>query len=58
VLFGRSRTCPTDAFTTKRGGKNFLIVRAFVGDSTMMSGFFNLFPVLRNPEPRRMIKRP
>jgi hypothetical protein len=27
-----------DALTTKRAGKNFLIVLAFVGDSTMMSG--------------------
>jgi hypothetical protein len=28
--------------TTNLAGKNFLIVRAFVGDSTMISGFFKL----------------
>jgi hypothetical protein len=39
VDLGKSRTCPTDALTTKRGGKNFLMVLAFVGDSTMISGF-------------------
>ncbi len=40
VDLGRSRTWPTDAFTTKRGGRNFLIVCAFFGDSTMIRGFF------------------
>src|ERR1700676_1375514 len=39
VDFGRSRTWPTEAFTTYRAGKNFLMVLAFVGDSTMISGF-------------------
>src|ERR1035438_5491529 len=48
VDFGRSRTWPTDAFTTKRAGKNFLMVLAFVGDSTMISGFATAPPVLVN----------
>src|ERR1700685_3728579 len=39
VDFGRSRTCPTDALTTYRAGRNFLMVLAFVGDSTMIRGF-------------------
>src|ERR1017187_4877627 len=60
VDFGRSRTWPTDAFTTKRAGKNFLMVLAFVGDSTMISGFatappvlVNAFSILSGVKPRR-----
>src|ERR1043165_7271055 len=34
-LFGRSRTCPTDALTRKSFPMNLLIVFAFAGDSTM-----------------------
>src|SRR5262245_60529231 len=36
-LFGRSLTCPIDAFTVKSAPRYFLIVRAFAGDSTTTS---------------------
>jgi hypothetical protein len=38
-LLGRSATCPTEARTSKAPPRNFEIVLAFAGDSTMTSGF-------------------
>src|SRR5581483_11052645 len=40
VDLGKSRTWPTEAFTVYLAGRNFLIVRALVGDSTIIRGFF------------------
>jgi hypothetical protein len=40
VLFGKSRTWPIEAFTTKFRPKYFSIVRAFAGDSTITNLLF------------------
>src|SRR5690554_5576836 len=40
---GRSRTCPLHATTEQCSGRNFLMVRAFVGDSTTMSVLPSVF---------------
>ena len=37
LLLGRSRMCPIDASTVKLLSRNFEMVFAFVGDSTMTS---------------------
>src|ERR1043166_5215184 len=39
LLFGRSMTCPTEAFTWKSLPKYFSSVRALAGDSTMTRFF-------------------
>src|SRR5579884_1769297 len=54
VLFGKSRTWPTEALTIYRAGRNFLIVRALVGDSTMIRGFFTGLSIPPGSSPRQI----
>ncbi len=44
-FWGRSTTCPNDAFTSKSGQRNFLIVCDFAGDSTItkFSAIFDIY---------------
>ena len=47
VDFGRSRTCPIEAFTTNFESRYFWIVLTFVGDSTTTRDFPTRLSLIR-----------
>src|SRR6516225_4048683 len=48
-LFGKSRTCPLLATTSKAAPRYLLIVFAFAGDSTMTRLFLDFLAATRKP---------